>query len=344
MRYSLLTAVLLGSSLFGQNARFGAQIPVQTEFLAKVTQLTTDGKSGKPHWSHDGRNLLIVSAAEGKCPQAYWMDLGTRTRRLATSGKGSVRSIAPLVKSKSWVFDSTQDSGDACAPSMLGSVPAEFNIFVNNEKGKMERLAGANGYDAEVDVSTSEKLIVYTSQASGDIEIWTMEFDGMNKRQLTRSPGFDGDPNVSSDGRRIVFRSTRARSAEQQKQVKEELAFGRAQMVPSEIYVMSLKGTDEKQITSFGCSVLHPAWTPDNRRIVFSANLPSCQGDQYEMFMVNLDGTGLVQLTKGSKYAGEAAFSADGRYIAFTRDGNVFMAEWLAPAPPPETLTPLSKP
>lgn len=344
MRYSLLTAVFLGSSLFGQNARFGAQIPVQTEFLSKVTQLTTDGKSGKPHWSHDGRNLLIVSAAEGKCPQAFWMDMGTKARRLATSGKGSVRTVAPLVKSKSWVFDSTQDSGDACAPSMLGSVPAEFNIFVNTEKGKMERLAGATGYDAEVDVSVSEKLIVYTSQASGDIEIWTMEYDGMNKRQLTRSPGYDGDPNVSNDGRRIVFRSTRARSAEQQKQVKEELAFGRAQMVPSEIYVMSLKGTDEKQITSFGCSVLHPAWTPDNRRIVFAANLPTCQGNQYEMFMVNLDGTGLVQLTKGSKYTGEATFSPDGRYIAFTRDGNVYMAEWMAPAPPPETITPLSKP
>lgn len=345
MRFSLFTAMLIGASLWAQSpARFGAQIPVQSEFIAKAVALTSDGASRKPHWASDGRNLLIISSAGGKCPQAYWIDQATKERKLASSGKGSVRSAAPLVKMKSWVYDSTQDSGDACAPTMLGSVPAEFNLFSNNEKGKMQRLSSATGYDADLDVSTVEKLIVYTSQASGDIEVWTMEWDGMNKRQLTKSPGYDGDPNVSSDGRRIVFRSTRARTAEAQKMVKDELAFGRAQMSPSEIYVMNLKGLDEKQITSFGCSVLSPAWTPDNRRVVFSANLPTCQGDKYEMFMVNLDGTGLVQLTTGSKFAGEASFSPDGRYIAFTRDGNVYTADWMAPAPPPDTLSPLSKP
>ncbi len=345
MRSVLLMASMIGVAAMAQtSARFGAQIPVQTEFLAKPVQLTTDASSGRPHWASDNRSLLIVSKESGKCPQAYWIDQTTKERKLASSGKGSVRTAAPVAKTKTWLFDSTQDSGEACAPSMMGSVPAEFNIFLNTDKGKMQRLAGATGYDAELDVSNSEKLIVYTSQASGDLEIWTMEFDGMNKRQLTKSPGYDGDANVSNDGRRIVFRSSRARTAEQQKTVKDELAFGRAQMSPSEIYVMNLKGTDEKQITSFGCTVLHPVWTPDNRRIVFSANLPTCQGANYEMFMVNLDGSGLVQLTKGSKFAGEASFSPDGRYIAFMRDGNVYTADWMAPAPPPETINHLSKP
>ena len=345
MRFSLWMALLVAGSLWAQgDARFGAQIPVQTEFLGKVVQVTNDGASRKPHWSGDGKSLLMISTETGKCPQAYWYDPLTKAKKLASSGQGSVRSAAPLVKAKSWVYDSTQDSGDGCAPTMLGSVPAEFNIFMNNDKGKVQRLSSATGYDAEIDVSTTEKLIVYTSQASGDIEVWTMEWDGMNKRQLTKSPGFDGDPNVSNDGRRIVFRSSRARTLEAQKVVKDELAFGRANMSPSEIYVMNLKGLDEKQITSFGCSILHPAWTPDNRRIVFSSNMPTCKGNSYEMFMINLDGSGLVQLTKGSKFAGEASFSPDGRTVAFTKDGNIYTAEWMAPAPPPDTLSPLSKP
>jgi TolB protein len=335
---------LLAAGLLAQAPRFGAQIPVQTNYIVKPVPLTSDGASRKPHWSTDGRSLMLISTEKSKCPQLYWVDLTTKEKKLASSGAGSVRTAAPLVKSKSWVYDSTQDAGDACAPAMLGSVPAEFNIFSNNEKGKIQRLAAAAGYDAEVDVSTSEKLIIYTSQASGDLEVWSMEWDGMNKRQLTKSPGYDGDPNVSNDGRRIVFRSTRARSADAQKQVKEQLAFARAPMSPSEIFVMNLKGLDEKQITSYGCSILHPAWTPDNRRIVFSADLPNCQGDRYELFLVNLDGTGLVQLTTGSKYAGEVSFAPDGRSLAFTRDGNVYTADWAAPAPPPETLNPLSKP
>ena len=345
MRFELSIVLFAVTSLWAQNqARFGAQIPVDTTVLGNVVQVTTDGASRKPHWSGDGKKLMVISSEGGKCPQAYWMDPATKERKLASSGKGSVRSAVPLVKSKSWIYDSTQDAGDACAPTMLGSVPAAFNIFMSNEKGKVQRLASAEGYDADVDVSTSEKLIVYTSQASGDIEVWTMEWDGMNKRQLTHAVGYDGDPNVSGDGRRIVFRSSRVRQLDAQKQVKDELAFGRAQMAPSEIYVMSLKGGDEKQITSFGCTLLHPAWTPDNRRIVFSSNLPSCVGDKFEMFMVNLDGTELVQLTKGSKFVGEASFSPDGRTVAYTKDGDIYKADWLATAPPPETLSPLSKP
>lgn len=335
-----LCGVMLGQT----PARFGAQIPVAPEYLGKAEALTTDGQSRKPHFSVDGRSVLVISREQGKCPQAYWLDLTTRERKLASTGKGSVRSAAPMPKNKQWVFDSTHAAGEGCAPDMMGSVPADFNIYTLNDKGKLTPLTESSGYDADLDVSLTEKVIVYTSQASGDLEIWSMEFDGLNKRQLTRTPGYDGQPNVSSDGRRITFRAARARTLEAQKQAKEQLAFGRAQMSPSEIFVMSLKGTDEKQVTSYGCSVLHPSWTPDNRRIVFSADLPNCQGDRYELFVVNMDGTGLMQLTTGSKFVGEASFSPDGRRIAYTRDGNVYVADWLAPAPPPETLSPLSKP
>ncbi|WP_031497319.1 TolB family protein [Bryobacter aggregatus] len=344
MRFAIWMLALGTAAVAQQSARFGAQIPIQTEFLGNVQPLTTDGVSRKPHWSTDGQRLLIVSTEAGKCPQAYWIEQGTKERKLASSGKGSVRSAAPILRSRIWIFDSTQDAGEACAETKLGSVPASFNIFLNTDKGKMQRLASATGYDGEVDVSPSEKLIVYTSQASGDLEIWTMEFDGMNKRQLTHSPGYDGDPNFSNDGKRIVFRSHRARSLELQKLVKEELSYGRAYLAPSEIFVMDRKGSDEKQITSFGCTVLHPTWAPDNRRIVFASNLPNCAGEHFELFLVNLDGSGLVQLTTGSKSAGDASFSPDGRFIAYTRDGNVYIADWMAPAPPPDTLSPLSKP
>ena len=161
MRFSLWMTLSVAGSLFAQApGRFGAQIPVSTDYLAKAVQLTTDGQSGKPHWSGDGKSLLLLSTEKGKCQQAYWLDPLTKERKLASSGKGSVRSAAPLVKAKSWVYDSTQDSGEACAPTMLGSVPAEFNIFSNNEKGKMQRLSSATGYDAELDVSVTEKLII----------------------------------------------------------------------------------------------------------------------------------------------------------------------------------------
>ena len=167
MRFALLIVLFAVTSLTAQNqARFGASIPLDTSLLGNAVQMTTDGASRKAHWSVDGKKLMIISSETGKCPQAYWMDPMTKERKLASSGKGSVRSAVPLVKSKSWVYDSTQDAGDACAPTMLGSVPAAFNIFLMNEKGKVQRLASASGYDADVDVSTSEKLIVRSEEHS----------------------------------------------------------------------------------------------------------------------------------------------------------------------------------
>jgi Tol biopolymer transport system component len=335
--------IISAIALYGQASRFGAEIPVHTEFLSNIRAITEDSASRSPQWTSDGRRMLFVTKPAEGCPQAYWYEFDTKERRLASTGKGSVRHATPIGKGKTWLFDSTHETGGACAPLNLGSVPAAFNIFSANEKNRLERIAGASGYDGEAEWSEVEKRIVYTSQASGDLEIWSMEIDGLNKKQLTRSPGYDGDPHVSWDGRRIVFRSTRARTAATEKQVKLDLDQERASIVPSEIFVMSLQGRDEKQVTSFGCTVLSPVWAPDNRRIVFSSNLPACAGN-FELFMVNLDGTGLVQLTKGNKFASEPAFSPDGTRLAFSRDGNITVAEWLAPAPPPETLNPLSKP
>jgi Tol biopolymer transport system component len=342
MRFCLLFMGAL--SLGAQSSRFGAAIPVHPEFLGNPQAVIQDGASRNPHWASDGRRLLFISKPEEGCPQAYWFDFETKEKRLASTGKGTVRQAVPMGKGKSWIFDSTHETGGACAPQALGSVPAAFNIFVSSEKNRLDRLVSASGYDGEAEYSNGEKRIVYTSQASGDLEIWSMEPDGMNKKQLTRSPGYDGDPHVSWDGRRIVFRSSRARSAAAERQVKLDLEQERASVSFSEIYVMTFAGRDEKQVTSFGCSVLTPVWAPDNRRIVFSSTLPTCTGDHFELFMVNLDGTGLAQLTTGNKFAGDPSFSPDGKRLAYSRDGAIVIADWLAPAPPPDTLNPLSKP
>lgn len=342
MRAILLPFVAV--SLLAQTPRFGAKIPVQPEILGNPTPLTSEGSSRRAHWATNGKQLLVVHSESGKCPQAYWMDPVTKEKVLATPDAGSVRSAAALVKNKTWVYEASP-AGASCATTNLGDVPEQFDIYFHGAKGKQQKIASAVGYEGEMDVSNEEKRIAYTSQASGDLEIWTMDFDGLNKKQLTRSPGYDGDPSFSRDGKRIVFRSHRAKTNEAQRKVKEELAAGRAPYDPSEIYVMASNGTDEKQITSYGCIVANPVFAPDGRRIVFASNLPGCNTKKFELFMVNLDGTGLVQITKDSKTgATEPSFSPNGKSLAFTRDGNILIADWLAPAPPPDSLTPLSKP
>jgi TolB protein len=59
-----------------------------------------------------------------------------------------------------------------------------------------------------------------------------------------------------------------------------------------------------------------PVWAPDGKSIFFA----SLRTGQWEIFQVALDGTGLTQLTTGSKLLGRVTVSPDGLSIAYTKD------------------------
>ena len=68
-----------------------------------------------------------------------------------------------------------------------------YDIFVANDDGSDPKpITTANGYDAEATVSWKTNKIVYTSLASGDLDLWTMNLDGSGKKQITHSYGYDG--------------------------------------------------------------------------------------------------------------------------------------------------------
>src|SRR5574337_598801 len=55
-------------------------------------------------------------------------------------------------------------------------------------------------------------IIVFTSDRSGDLELWTMDIDGKNQKQITFGLGYDGGAFFSPDGKRLVFRASRPTS------------------------------------------------------------------------------------------------------------------------------------
>ena len=48
----------------------------------------------------------------------------------------------------------------------------------------------------------------FTSDRSGDLELWTMNLDGSDLEQITSDLGYDGGAFFSPDGSKIVFRPT----------------------------------------------------------------------------------------------------------------------------------------
>jgi len=72
------------------------------------------------------------------------------------------------------------------------------------------------------------------------------------------------------------------------------------------------------------------------KRILFASNKHNCDGRKFELFLVNLDGSGLTQVTDFDGFTSFPEFSPDGKTLVFCSDKgaksryefNFFVADW----------------
>lgn len=105
-------------------------------------------------------------------------------------------------------------------------------------------------------------------------------------------------------------------------QLQGEIVFESKRSGASEIWTMKADGSGLLQITTeiAGGQSTGPALSPDGRRIAFSvASGPS--GSTWDIYTINVDGTGLTNLTNDAAFEGwRPAWSPDGQQIAFFSD------------------------
>jgi Tol biopolymer transport system component len=80
----------------------------------------------------------------------------------------------------------------------------------------------------------------------------------------------------------------------------------------NDIYLMTRDGL--RNLTNDPASDEFPKWSPDGRRIAFSSN----RSGRYQIYVMNGDGTNLVQVTHSENDAIEQTWFPDGKKIAFT--------------------------
>jgi Tol biopolymer transport system component len=151
---------------------------------------------------------------------------------MVSTGKGRTTCGYFLADNKHILYASTHEASDACPPAAdrskgyLWAVYPGYDIYLASDDGKIEKkLASAPRYDAEATVNWKTGKIVYTSMASGDIDLWTMNSDGSAKKQITKMEGYDGGAVFSRDGKHLVWRANHPATPETDKKYRELNSF-----------------------------------------------------------------------------------------------------------------------
>ena len=321
-----------------------ACLSAQSEHLTGIRQLTHGGQNAEAYWSPDGKRLIFQSTRPPyDCDQIFIMNADGSDPRLVSSGKGRTTCAYFLKDNKRIIYASTHLAADACpAPpdrskGYVWGVFAGYDIFLATDTGKiLKRLTDAPGYDAEGTVNWKTGNIIYTSMASGDLDLWTMRSDGSGKKQITKRAGYDGGAVFSRDGTRLVWRANYPKTPETMDRYKTLLAENLTAPMKMEIMVADADGGNARMLTDFGCASFAPTFTPDGKQILFSSNKHDCDSRHFELYLMNVDGTGLQQVTHSGGFTSFPEFSPDGNTLVYCSDEgakeryefNIFTARW----------------
>jgi Ca2+-binding RTX toxin-like protein len=83
---------------------------------------------------------------------------------------------------------------------------------------------------------------------------------------------------------------------------------------------MDADGSNVQQTTFLGGENAYPSWSPDGTRLVF--NHANVSGGNYDIYMINVNGKGLTQLTNGPSDDFYPSWSPNGDEITFDRCGS----------------------
>lgn len=198
-------------------------------------------------------------------------------------------------------------------------------IYKYNLKTKQKtRLTHSVGYDAEGTFNTTGNKIVYTSIRDGDLELYTMDRDGMNQQRITKIKGYDGGAFYSPDDSTLLWRGF-------------HLPDGTCHL-----YTSDVQGENRKQLTIDKGIHWCPSWHPSGEWIIYSSNRAGV--GNFELYITTADGSCHKRLTYSAKNDILAIFSPDGKTIVFTSDrsgqSHLYRMDFVIPDTPCLELTP----
>jgi TolB protein len=197
------------------------------------------------------------------------------------------------------VLENTGNSQGVARPATVNPDGSGFELLDNPDPGL---FLGCGNWSPDMARISSEGFGVVDPARNG---IYTMRSsDGGGLFRVTTNPGGDDNPwGYSPDGSKILFGRTYANG-------------------DGGLFVVNANGTGLHRLNppNLQLNCCSADWSPDGARVVFAATFKSSvgSGSRTALFVVNVDGTGVHQLTPdGLGAAVGSGWSPDGRLIAF---------------------------
>lgn len=317
-------------------------------FLSNPRQVTKGFvRAGEGYFSPDGRSIIFQAEEKGPNPfyQMFVQDLKSGTFRRVSPGTGKTTCGYFRPDGKRILYSSTHLDPDA-KKHYAGEIAAReeerqtrkrrryvwdfdtwMEIFTADpDGGNLQRLTDSKGYDAEASWSADGKRIVFCSNRGGEknLELYVMDADGKNVRQLTKAPGcYNGGPFFSPDGTKVVYRSDRRK--------KDHL----------QIHLIDVDGKNDRALTDdLDWVCWGPYWYKDSRHIIFAAadHSDPTKRPNYDLYWMDTATGSKTRITTDAGADVLPVFSPDSSQLLWTSTragpgggGQLFLADFTPP-------------
>jgi serine/threonine protein kinase len=226
-------------------------------------------------WLPDGEAVVTTAQERGGDQYQLWQ---------ISFPEGEARTLTNDL-SDYHLVSLTADAG--ALVSVVSETTSNIWLVPNGEWNTGRQLTSSKSNGVSSIALVGDGRIIYESRTGGNSDLWIMDADGRNQKQLTDDTYSEGSASVTPDGRYIVFGSRRP---------------------GTQIWRMDIDGGNAKLlIDSPGFS---PTISPDGKWVVYTTFGPG----GFSIWKVSIDGGAPVQIT--NKYSLAPAISSDGKLIA----------------------------
>ncbi len=236
---------------------------------SKIRITNRIGRDGYIAWSPNGTRIAFYGYYDGgNTWSIHTMNSdGTNMKRLTRAKNKWDSSPTWSPDGKKIVFErSYQDSE---------GVWTEELWIMNSNGSKLTQIKPLNGGGPFF--TQEEKLVFHSIFRSNSEEICIANVDGSNITKLTNNKAKDLHPEVSADGKQIVFMSNRDGNYE--------------------IYIMNINGSNQKRLTNNNVDDWNPSWSPDGSKIIFQS---SDENGEKCIYIMNSDGSLVEKIIKNA--------------------------------------------